>query len=216
MSCEQFSLPSALNKKEWMYVNCKTVSTDKLINGALTFPSEAAPNGNYIINANANLLSLAPIVSPEPTYYSAFIEPLRGGYLSNQSLKPSINIMQSQFTYDAPTGRILYTGPSKKFIVSLSSFYSRVPESASDDYSSVIIYNGVSPGEFQPSNYVMFLPNSAGHQIRMGMTVRAYGTINTGDWIGITINIFGQSMGLSIGDQFYESPYMGVLTIQPL
>ena len=209
MSCEQFSLPAALKKKEWMVVNCKSV-----INGDLTLPNSAVEDGNYFVNSVGNVLTLSS--PPEPTYYSAFLEPLRGGYIVNQSLKPSINIMQSQFVYDSPTGRILYTGPSKKFIITLSSFYSRVPESASDDYSSVIIYNGVSPGDFQSSNYVMFLPNSAGHQIRQGMTVRAYGTINTGDWIGITINIFGDSMGLSIGEQFYASPYMGVLTIQPL
>jgi hypothetical protein len=58
MSCEQFSLPAALKKKEWMYVNCKTVSCDKLINGDLTYPATAVANGDYIINANANLLSL--------------------------------------------------------------------------------------------------------------------------------------------------------------
>jgi hypothetical protein len=58
MSCEQFCLPAALTRKEWTYVNCQTVSCQKLINGSLSFPADPAPNGDYILHADQDQLTL--------------------------------------------------------------------------------------------------------------------------------------------------------------
>ena len=110
MSCEQFSLPAAAVKKEWMYVNCKTVACEKLINGSLVFPADPVPNGDYIINSSSNLLSLVANAPPIPSvsYFQATgLAPYSIPVGIQTPLQLSTSTQQGSYLYDLFTYHLL-------------------------------------------------------------------------------------------------------------
>jgi hypothetical protein len=105
MSCEQLSLPSALKKKGWMFVNCATVSSDKLINGNLVYPANVAGDGVYLINSASNVLSLVPSTPiPSVSYFQGTgLAPYSIPVGISTALQLSTSSQEGSYLYDLAT-----------------------------------------------------------------------------------------------------------------